>query len=71
VANQLNVLIYNIWATTILGSTKVDTRLDEMPAMMANYDVLVLTEVFDDIPTSELFENCGQNSRMLNILIRR
>jgi endonuclease/exonuclease/phosphatase family metal-dependent hydrolase len=55
-ANQLNVLSYNIWATTIFGSTKVDTRLDEMPAMMANYDVLVLTEVFDDIPTNELFE---------------
>jgi len=54
-ANQLNVLSYNIWATTIFGSTKVDTRLDEMPAMMANYDVLVLTEVFDDIPTKELF----------------
>lgn len=46
-ANQLNVLSYNIWATTIFGSKKVDTRLDEMPAMMANYDVLVLTEVFD------------------------
>ena len=54
-ANQLNVLSYNIWATTIFGSTKVDTRLDEMPAMMADYDVLVLTEVFDDIPTNELF----------------
>jgi endonuclease/exonuclease/phosphatase family metal-dependent hydrolase len=53
-ANQLNVLSYNIWATTIFGSTKVDTRLDEMPAMMADYDVLVLTEVFDDIPTNEL-----------------
>jgi endonuclease/exonuclease/phosphatase family metal-dependent hydrolase len=55
-ANQLNVLSYNIWATTIFGSTKVDTRLDEMPAMMADYDVLVLTEVFDDIPTNELFK---------------
>jgi len=54
-ANQLNVLSYNIWATTIFGSTKVDTRLDEMPAMMADYDVLVLTEVFDDIPSNELF----------------
>ena len=54
-ANQLNVLSYNIWATTIFGSKKVDTRLDEMPAMMANYDVLVLTEVFDDIQTNELF----------------
>lgn len=53
-ANQLNVLSYNIWATTIFGSTKVDTRLDEMPAMMADYDVLVLTEVFDDIPSNEL-----------------
>lgn len=54
-ANQFNVLSYNIWATTIFGSKKVDTRLDEMPAMMADYDVLVLTEVFDDIPTKELF----------------
>lgn len=54
-ANQLNVLSYNIWATTIFGSKKVNTRLDEMPAIMADYDVLVLTEVFDDIPTNELF----------------
>lgn len=54
-ANQLNVLSYNIWATSIFGSKKVDTRLDEMPAVMADYDVLVLTEVFDDIPTKELF----------------
>lgn len=54
-ANSLNVLSYNIWATTIFGSKKVDTRLDEMPAIMADYDVLVLTEVFDDIPTNELF----------------
>jgi endonuclease/exonuclease/phosphatase family metal-dependent hydrolase len=53
-ANQLNVLSYNIWATSIFGSKKVDTRLDEMPAVMADYDVLVLTEVFDDIPTKEL-----------------
>lgn len=53
-ANQFNVLSYNIWATTIFGSKKVDTRLDEMPAVMADYDALVLTEVFDDIPTNEL-----------------
>ena len=53
-ANAFNVLSYNIWATTIFGSKKVDTRLDEMPAAMADYDALVLTEVFDDIPTAEL-----------------
>ena len=53
-ANDFNVLSYNIWATTIFGSKKVDTRLDEMPAVMAGYDALVLTEVFDDIPTNEL-----------------
>ena len=53
-ANRLNVLSYNIWATTIFGSKKVGTRLDEMPAIMADYDVLVLTEVFDDVPTNEL-----------------
>jgi endonuclease/exonuclease/phosphatase family metal-dependent hydrolase len=54
-ANQFNVLSYNIWATTIFGSKKVDTRLDEMPAIMAGYDALVLTEVFDEIPSKELF----------------
>lgn len=54
-ANQFNVLSYNIWATTIFGSKKVDTRLDEMPAIMADYDALVLTEVFDEIPSKELF----------------
>lgn len=53
-ANQFNVLSYNIWATTIFGSKKVDTRLDQMPAVMADYDALVLTEVFDKIATNEL-----------------
>lgn len=55
-ANQFNVLSYNIWATTIFGSKKVDTRLDEMPAIMAGYDALVLTEVFDDIATASLLK---------------
>lgn len=54
-ANQFNLLSYNIWATSIFGSKKVDTRLDEMPAIMAGYDALVLTEVFDEIPSKELF----------------
>lgn len=53
-ANAFHVLSYNIWATTIYGSTKVDTRLDEMPTIMAGYDALVLTEVFDKTPSSEL-----------------
>lgn len=56
-ANQFNVLSYNIWATTIFGSKKVGTRLDEMPSVMAGYDVLVLTEVFDDIETASLLKN--------------
>lgn len=56
-ANQFNVLSYNIWATTIFGSKKVKTRLDEMPAVMAGYDALVLTEVFDDIATAALLKN--------------
>lgn len=55
-ANQFNVLSYNIWATTIFGSKKVGTRLDEMPAVMAGYDALVLTEVFDDIATASLLK---------------
>jgi len=55
-ANQFNVLSYNIWATTIFGSKKVGTRLDEMPAIMAGYDALVLTEVFDDIATASLLK---------------
>jgi len=53
-ANIFNVLSYNVWATTIYGSKKVDTRLDEMPAVMAGYDALVLTEVFDLAPSKEL-----------------
>ncbi len=53
-ANSFNVLSYNIWSTTIYGSKKVDTRLDEMPAVMADYDALVLTEVFDLVPSKEL-----------------
>jgi endonuclease/exonuclease/phosphatase family metal-dependent hydrolase len=53
-ANAFHVLSYNIWATTIYGSVKVDTRLDEMPTIMAGYDALVLTEVFDKTPTNEL-----------------
>jgi len=56
-ANELNVLSYNIWATTIFGSKKVDTRLNEMPAIMAGYDVLVLTEVYDTIRTNKLLAN--------------
>lgn len=55
-ANQFNLLSYNIWATTIFGSKKVDSRLDEMPAAMAGYDALVLTEVFDDIATAALLK---------------
>ncbi len=56
-ANQLNLLSYNIWATTIFGSKKVDTRLAEMPEVMAGYDAIVLTEVFDLLPGKKLLEN--------------
>ncbi|WP_232784089.1 hypothetical protein [Moritella sp. Urea-trap-13] len=31
--NEFSLLSYNIWATTIFGSKKVDTRLTEMPAV--------------------------------------
>ncbi len=55
-AGELAVLGYNIWATTIYGSKKVDTRLQLMPAMMAGYDVLVLTEVFDAAPSDKLLQ---------------
>ena len=53
-ATSLNVLSYNIWATTIFGSKEVGTRLNEMPAIMAGYDVLVLTEVFDKATSDQL-----------------
>lgn len=55
-AGSLNVLSYNIWATTIFGSKKVDARLQLMPEVMAGYDVLVLTEVFDQIPGNRLLD---------------
>jgi len=54
--NEFSLLSYNIWATTIFGSKKVDTRLTEMPAIMSGYDALVLTEVFDPIRTSKLLK---------------
>ncbi|CAA0117185.1 Sphingomyelinase C [BD1-7 clade bacterium] len=53
-ANAFQVLSYNVWATTIFGSKKVDTRLQEMPPAMAGYDALVLTEMFDTIPVNKL-----------------
>lgn len=56
-AGELNVLSYNIWATTIFGSQKVDTRLELMPEVMSGYDVLVLTEVFDLAPGSKLLSS--------------
>ncbi|WP_430462194.1 endonuclease/exonuclease/phosphatase family protein [Thalassolituus sp. LLYu03] len=55
-AGEFALLGYNIWATTIYGSQKVDTRLAEMPAVMAGYDALVLTEVFDALPSNELLD---------------
>ncbi|OED46177.1 hypothetical protein ACH42_04000 [Endozoicomonas sp. (ex Bugula neritina AB1)] len=55
-ANQFNILSYNIWATSIYGSKSVDSRLSEMPEVMSGYDVLVLTEVFDDWPTNKLIQ---------------
>ncbi|WP_413816366.1 sphingomyelin phosphodiesterase [Moritella sp.] len=58
--NELSLLSYNIWATTIFGSKKVDTRLSEMPAVMSGYDVLVLTEVFDLIRTNKLLKQLSK-----------
>lgn len=55
-AGSLNVLSYNIWATTIYGSKKVDSRLELMPQVMSGYDVLVLTEVFDLAPANKLLD---------------
>lgn len=55
-ANTLNVLSYNIWATTIFGSKKVGTRLELMPEVMSGYDVLVLTEMFDLSASNELLD---------------
>lgn len=53
-AGEFSLLGYNIWATTIYGSKKVDTRLNNMPQIMAGYDALVLTEVFDTAPSNAL-----------------
>lgn len=58
--NQFNLLSYNVWATTIFGSKKVNTRLTEMPAVMAGYDALVLTEVFDLISTNKLLKELAK-----------
>ena len=58
--NEFSLLSYNIWATTIFGSKKVDSRLTEMPAVMSGYDVLVLTEVFDPIRTSKLLKQLSK-----------
>ncbi|WP_199243940.1 endonuclease/exonuclease/phosphatase family protein [Bacterioplanes sanyensis] len=55
-AGSFNVLSYNVWATTIYGSKKVGTRLGLMPEVMAGYDVLVLTEVFDPIASNTLLD---------------
>lgn len=53
-AGDFSVLSYNIWATTVFGSQKVSTRLEQMPEVMAGYDVLVLTEAFDLAPRNTL-----------------
>lgn len=53
-AGDFSVLSYNIWATTIFGSKEVSSRLQQMPEVMAGYDVLVLTEAFDLAPSSTL-----------------
>lgn len=58
--NEFSLLSYNIWATTVFGSKKVDTRLAEMPAVMSGYDALVLTEVFDPIRTNKLLRDLAQ-----------
>lgn len=59
-AGELNVLSYNVWATTIYGSKKVDTRLGLMPEVMSGYDVLVLTEVFDLAPSNKLMSELSK-----------
>ncbi|NQZ92513.1 MAG: sphingomyelin phosphodiesterase [Moritella sp.] len=58
--NEFSLLSYNIWATTIFGSKKVDSRLTEMPSVMSGYDALVLTEVFDPIRTSKLLKQLSK-----------
>ncbi len=54
-ANQLNVLSYNIWASTEYDAQMISTRLAEMPAVMSGYDILVLTEVLDKEIDKKLF----------------
>ena len=54
-ANQFNLLSYNIWATTIFGSKKVDSRLDEMPAAMAGIiNNPVPSKVVESCPIPEI-----------------
>ena len=43
--DQLTVLSYNIWALPIIAK-KIPERLAAMPGYLANYDVLLLQEVF-------------------------
>ncbi len=54
---DFSLLSYNIWATTIFGSKKVSTRLTQMPEVMAGYDALVLTEVFDLAESNALLDD--------------
>jgi endonuclease/exonuclease/phosphatase family metal-dependent hydrolase len=56
-ANNFNLMGYNIWATTIYGSESVDTRLSEQVNAVSGYDALVLTEVFDEIPSDTLMSS--------------
>ncbi len=46
-ANQLNLLSYNIWASSEYSAQEINTRMEEMPNVLSGYDVLVLTEVLD------------------------
>ncbi|MFT5880511.1 MAG: endonuclease/exonuclease/phosphatase family metal-dependent hydrolase [Moritella sp.] len=56
-ANQLNLLSYNIWASSEYSAQEINTRMKEMPKVLSGYDVLVLTEVLDKNIDKKLLNN--------------
>lgn len=53
-ANELNILSYNAWITSLLGSQDIDARVAELPSHLSGYDVMVGIEYFDDAPVANL-----------------
>ncbi|CAM3787766.1 endonuclease/exonuclease/phosphatase family protein [Parendozoicomonas haliclonae] len=53
-ANNFNMLVYNAWGITLFGSKKIPERFEQMPEWMVGYDVVVFSELFDDIPSDKL-----------------